>query len=62
MTSRFFVARISGMVDDLTIVAVIEGTEQEVRERILNSANFPSGSYLLLSKNAPVVHKIKGNA
>lgn len=61
MTRTFFitraVAREQGLHVELTIVGTHSGTEQEVRDRVMFDAGYPSGTYLLLEKNAPVVEK-----
>lgn len=41
----------------VSIENVMEGTVDEVRERIMTSRNYEDGTYLLLEKNAPLVRK-----
>jgi hypothetical protein len=61
MTRTFFITRAvsreQGLHVDLSIVGTRSGTEQEVRDAVLFDKGYPSGTYLLLEKNAPVVEK-----
>lgn len=59
--TQFYIARVVPMGEgvDMAIVGTHTGTEQETRDHILMSPNYPPAAYLLLEKNVTVVNKAR---